>query len=196
MWRRDIFSIRSSVTRPHQLQLKRDPELVQGRERAVALCTELNSTPASDTSKREQITRTLLGRVGDDPFITSPFFADYGTNIYAGHKFYANAGCVVLDCGDVTIGDNVLLGPNVQIYAATHPTDPTLRLEGKENSKPINIGSNVWIGGGAIVCPGVSIGDHTTIGAGSVVTKDIPSCCVAAGNPARIIKHVPPPPVK
>ena len=111
-----------------------------------------------------------------------------------GKNFYCNFGCVILDCARVQIGDNSLFGPHVQLYPATHPTDPEVRLSGKELAFPIIIGNNVWIGGGAIVCPGVTIGDHVTIGARSVVTKDVPPRCVAAGNPCRVIRHLPPPP--
>lgn len=103
---------------------------------------------------------------------------------------YINSDCVILDCGSVRLGNNVLLAPKVQVYTAYHPSDPKLRLTGKELAKPVNIGDNVWFGGGAIVCPGVSIGSNVTIGAGSVVTKDIPDNVVAAGNPCRIIQQV------
>ncbi|CAI5533757.1 unnamed protein product [Closterium sp. Naga37s-1] len=111
----------------------------------------------------------------------------------AGRNVYMNFGCVLLDCNRITIGDDVLFGPYVQLYTAAHPTHPATRLTGVETAHAITIGSNVWLGGGVIVCPGVSIGSHTTIGAGSVVTKDIPDCCVAVGNPCRVIKTVPAP---
>ena len=107
-----------------------------------------------------------------------------------GDNFFANYGCIILDCNKVIIGDNVLLGPNVQIYTAAHPTNAKERLRGMEYAKPIVIGNNVWIGGGAIICPGVTIGDNVTIGAGSVVTKDIPANVVGAGNPCRIVREI------
>jgi maltose O-acetyltransferase len=118
-----------------------------------------------------------------------PFHCDYGCNIYADESLYMNYGCVILDCNKVEIGKNVLFAPYVQIYTAYHPTDPKLRLLG-ELASPVKIGNNVWIGGGAIICPGVTIGDNTTIGAGSVVVKDIPNDVVAVGNPCKIIRHL------
>ncbi len=131
-----------------------------------------------------------MGKIGAQIEIEPPFYCDYGTNILVGNKFYANIGCVILDCNLVEIGDNALLGPYVQIYTAYHPVDPALRLIGKELAAPIKIGNNVWIGGGAIICPGVSIGDNTTIGAGSVVVKDIPYNSIAVGNPCKVIRAV------
>ncbi|MDF2524594.1 MAG: maa, partial [Clostridiales bacterium] len=126
----------------------------------------------------------------DSFHIEAPFNCDYGYNIEVGENFYANYGCTILDVNKVIIGDNVLLAPNVQIYTAAHPVDPSKRLTGKEFAKPIVIGNNVWIGGGAIICPGVKIGDNVTIGAGSVVTKDVPENVVAAGNPCRVIRRI------
>ncbi len=120
----------------------------------------------------------------------TPFYCDYGYNIEVGDNFYANFGCVILDVNRVTIGDNVLLAPNVQIYTAGHPVDPEKRLTGKEYGKPVFIGNNVWIGGGVIICPGVKIGDNVTIGAGSVITRDIPNNTIAVGNPCKVIKSV------
>ncbi|MBL8666794.1 MAG: sugar O-acetyltransferase, partial [Rhodospirillales bacterium] len=109
-------------------------------------------------------------------------------NIRAGDNLYLNAGCVILDCAAVDIGANVLIGPGVHIYAATHPTDPVVRRTGRELAAPVSIGDDVWIGGGAILCPGVSIGDGTTIAAGSVVVRDVPAGVVVAGNPGRVIR--------
>lgn len=171
-----------------------DPELVSMREAAAKLTMLLNSADPSDQHRRELLTREIFGKIGTNPYITSPFHCDYGCHIEAGNNLYLNFGCVLLDCNLITIGDNVKFGPNVQLYAASHPTDPERRLEGDESAKAIKIGSNVWIGGGVIVCPGVTIGDHSTIGAGSVVTKDVPPCCVAAGNPCKVIRMVKPPP--
>lgn len=118
-----------------------------------------------------------------------PFHCDYGSNIFTGDKLYMNYGCVILDCNTVHIGENVLCAPCVQIYTAYHPTSQKLRLSGRELATPINIGNNVWIGGNAIICPGVTIGDNTTIDAGSVVVKDIPEN-VVAGNPCRVIRYL------
>jgi maltose O-acetyltransferase len=118
-----------------------------------------------------------------------PFFCDYGTNIHLGRKCYFNYNCVVLDVCKVTVGDHVLFGPNVQIYTATHPMDATLRRS-QEYGKPVSIGSDVWVGGGAIICPGVAIGSRSVIGAGSVITRDIPDDVFAAGNPCRVVRAI------
>jgi maltose O-acetyltransferase len=130
----------------------------------------------------------LLGAVGEKPVITPPFHCDYGSNIFLGDRVYMNYGCVILDCNTVHIGDDTMFAPYVQVYAAYHPIDPTVRLSGRELAAPIRIGKNVWVGGGVIICPGVTIGDNTTIGAGSVVTKDIPANVVAVGNPCRVLR--------
>ncbi len=167
-----------------------DAELVTQRQRARRLTRLYNSTTEQESERRRQILFELFGAAGSTIEIEPPFYCDYGSNIYAGNGFYMNFGCVILDCNSVHIGENVLCGPSVQIYAATHPTDPEVRLSGLELAAPVQIGNNVWIGGGAIICPGVTIGEHTTIAAGSVVVKDIPARVVAAGNPCRVIKHL------
>lgn len=163
-----------------------DPELSEARRRARSLCRWFNAS--DDEGEQLNILRNLLGRMGEGVSVNPPFYVDYGSNTYLGNKVYMNIGCVILDCADVKIGDNVMLGPNVQIYAATHPVEAIIRIAGPEFAKPIAIEDNVWIGGGAIICPGVTIGRNTTIGAGAVVTKDIPPNVVAAGNPARVIR--------
>ncbi|PIA15414.1 maltose O-acetyltransferase [Coemansia reversa NRRL 1564] len=133
----------------------------------------------------------LLGSVGDDKaIIESPTFFDYGKNTHVGKRFYMNSMCVLLDCARIDIGDDVMFGPSVQVYCAGHPTDPAARLTGLEFAHPVKIGNNVWVGGGAIIMPGVTIGNGVTIGAGAVVTKDVPDNVVVVGNPARIVKHV------
>jgi len=175
------------------LYIAMDPSLVAERTQARALLDKFNSAHPGDFTGKTTILKELLGHIGSDVIIEPPLRVDYGINISIGDRSYMNFGCVILDCAKVDIGENVLFGPNVQLYSATHPTDPQLRLEGKEYALPIRIGNNVWIGGGAIILPGVTIGDHTTIGAGSVVTKSIPPCVVAVGNPCRVIKHVAPP---
>jgi maltose O-acetyltransferase len=167
-----------------------DPELVEARARAHDLCHELALVRPSDTRAIERIVRSLLPHVGENLSITPPFFCDYGWNITLGRDFYCNTGCVILDVAPVSIGDGVLFGPGVQIYTATHPLDPALRAQGLELAAPIRIGHQVWLGGQTILCPGVSIGDKTVIGAGSVVTRDIPAGVLAAGNPCRIIKSL------
>ena len=166
-----------------------DAQLTKERDFAKAMCFEFNHTHPSDKVKRESILRDLLDAEGTF-HIEAPFQCDYGYNIHLGNNFYANFNCLFLDDMAVTIGDNVMFGPSVQVYTATHPLDPVERNSGLEFSKPIVIGNNVWVGGGAIICPGVTIGDNVTIGAGSVVTKDIPSNVFAAGNPCRVIKEI------
>ena len=166
-----------------------DEELVRERNYARNLTFEFNHTRPNEKEKRQQILKQLLNSKGWF-HIEAPFNCDYGYNIEIGENFYANFGCIILDVNKVKIGNNVLLAPNVQIYTAAHPIDPTERLTGKEYAKPIVIGNNVWVGGGTIICPGVKIGDNVTIGAGSVVTKDIPDNVIAVGNPCRVIKSI------
>jgi maltose O-acetyltransferase len=166
-----------------------DSELVKEREYARELVFDFNQTRPTDMAKRKDLLNRLIRAKGSF-YIEPPFHCDYGYNIEIGDNFYANFGCVILDVCKVQIGDNALLAPNVQIYTAAHPTDPKERLTGREFARPINIGNNVWIGGGAILCPGVTIGRNVTIGAGSVVTKDIPDNVIAAGNPCKVIRTV------
>lgn len=172
------------------LYLASDPELVADRLRARNILHSYNSTMPDRTAERSQILKDFFGSLGPDHEIEPPFYCDYGYNIHAGRKLYMNFGCVILDCNKVTIGDNVLMGPYVQIYAASHPTDSSVRLSGRELSAPVTIGDNVWIGGGAIILPGVTIGSNTTVGAGSVVTKNVPDHVIAAGNPCKILKQI------
>lgn len=166
-----------------------DPELVQARERARDLCWDLNATRESENDNRRRILQELLGSGGDSVWMQPPFFCDYGSNIYLGERVYFNFNCVILDVCEVRIGEYSFFGPGVQIYAATHPVHAKLRRT-QEYGKPVTIGSDVWVGGGAIILPGVTIGSKTVIGAGSVVTKDIPDGVVAAGNPCRIIREI------
>lgn len=166
-----------------------DAELVAARERARDLCQELNASRESDQSGRRRIVRELFGQGGDSVWLQPPFYCDYGANILLGERVFFNFNCVVLDVCRVTIGDFTLLGPAVQIYTATHPLNAELRRS-QESGKPIAIGSDVWIGGGAIVCPGVTIGAKSVVGAGSVVTRDIPPGVFAAGNPCRVIREI------
>lgn len=166
-----------------------DPELVQARDRARDLCFDLNGTRESQKAARRAILCELFGRGGETATVQPPFFCDYGTNIELGHSVFFNFQCVVLDVSRVTIGDFTMFGPAVQIYTATHPMNPELRRS-REYAKPISIGSDVWVGGGAILCPGVRIGSRSVIGAGSVVTRDIPEGVFAAGNPCRVIREI------
>lgn len=166
-----------------------DPELIAAREKARDLCQLLNATRESEQEKRRQIMADLFGKAGKNLAIQPPFYCDYGSNISLGESVFFNFNCVVLDVCSVTIGDYTLFGPAVQIYTATHPMDPEMRRRA-EYAKPIEIGSDVWVGGGAIICPGVRIGSRSVIGAGSVVTRDIPEGVFAAGNPCRIVKKI------
>jgi maltose O-acetyltransferase len=166
-----------------------DPELVVGRTRARDLCQDLNATREGDTEKRRAILRDLFAAGGDDVWMQPPFFCDYGSNIRLGKKCFFNFNCIVLDVCLVTIGDHTLFGPAVQIYTATHPLNAELRRT-QESGKPITIGSDVWVGGGAVLCPGVTIGSRSVIGAGSIVTRDIPDDVFAAGNPCRVIRPI------
>ena len=165
-----------------------DPELTELRVRARRLVRELNDLAPGDRAGNERVLGELLGSVGPASFIEPPFRCDYGANIHAGSGLYMNFDCVVLDCGRVDFGDDVLIGPGVHIYAATHPLDPDERAAGPELTRPVRIGSRVWLGGRVVVMPGVTIGDGTTVGAGSVVTRDLPPYVVAAGNPCRVIR--------
>jgi maltose O-acetyltransferase len=166
-----------------------DPELVQARERARDLCHDLNATRERDQNARRTILMQLFGRGGDSVWMEPPFFCDYGSNILLGNRVFFNFNCVILDVCMVKIGEFTLFGPTVQIYTATHPLNADVRRK-KEYAKPIEIGSDVWVGGGAIICPGVRIGSKTVIGAGSVVTKDIPDGVLAVGNPCRVIREI------
>lgn len=165
-----------------------DPELVAGRERARRLCQRLATLdPAEHAPDRTALLGELFG-TATDAFVTPPFFCDYGAHITLGEKVYFNTQCVVLDVCPVRIGSRTLFGPGVHIYTATHPLRADERRRGLESGLPIVIGEDVWVGGGAILCPGVTIGDGAVIGAGSVVTRDVPAGVFAAGNPCRVLR--------
>ncbi|HEX7832442.1 MAG TPA: sugar O-acetyltransferase [Thermoanaerobaculia bacterium] len=166
-----------------------DAELVSGRERARDLCQTLNATRESEQEHRRQILRELFGAGGETVWMQPPFYCDYGSNIELGERVFFNFNCVVLDVCRVRIGDFTLFGPAVQIYTPMHPLNAELRRR-EEFGKPVEIGSDVWVGGGAIILPGVRIGSRTVIGAGSVVTRDIPDGVFAAGNPCRVIRPI------
>ena len=148
------------------------------------------SCPPERWDEQETLLRRILGSAGTDVYIHPPFHCDYGYNIHVGDGFYANTNLTVLDVGQVRIGNGVMFGPNVALYTAGHPVHPETRKSGDEYGIDITIGNNVWIGGNTVVPPGVNIGDNTVIGAGSVVTRDIPSGVVAAGNPCRVLRPV------
>ncbi len=164
-----------------------DVELAEARLRVKRLCEDYSRIDHADRDARLEYMKRIIN-VRESCYIESPFMCDYGFNITVGKYFYANHGCIILDGSTVEIGDEVMFGPYVQIYTASHPLDPEERCSGGEYAFPIKIGNRVWLGGGVIVCPGVAIGDGTTIGSGSVVTKDIPANVFAAGNPCKIIK--------
>jgi maltose O-acetyltransferase len=166
------------------------PELVGERHAAQRLLALYNATDVGDAAGRLTLLRQLFGAVGDNPGILPRFHCDYGYNIRLGRNCFINYNCVFLDCAAIEIGDDLQMAPAVQLYTAYHPLDRAERAAGWEAAKPIRIGSGVWIGGGAIVLPGVTIGDGCVIGAGSVVTRDLPPDTLAAGNPARIVRSL------
>ena len=166
-----------------------DPQLSSERLRCRDLLKRINDTREDQTQERTDLLNQLLG-AETGVWIQPPFFCDYGTNIQLGGKVFFNFNCVVLDVMQVKIGNNVLFGPSVQIYTATHPMEADIRRKWLEFAKPVSIGSDVWVGGAAIICPGVTIGDRTVIGAGSVVTRDVPEAVFAAGNPCKVIKRL------
>ncbi|MEH0664655.1 sugar O-acetyltransferase [Vibrio scophthalmi] len=167
-----------------------DNDLLARRAFVRKKLEEFNQIESSKGDLRAEYIRELFGSVGENPSVSSNFKCDYGTNIKVGKNFYTNYDCVILDCAEVTIGDNCLIGPQVGIYTACHPLDPKERASGKEFAKPISLGHNCWIGGHATINPGVSLGDNVVVASGSVVTKSFGDNVVIGGNPARIIKEI------
>ncbi|WP_281976118.1 sugar O-acetyltransferase [Halobacillus litoralis] len=167
-----------------------DDELIIERSRARQLTNSLNQTKDSENHYRKQLIEDLFGTIEGEMGLEPPFYCDYGYNIHVGEGFFANFNCVFLDVCPITIGKRVLIGPNVQLYTATHPIDRKMRASGLEAGKPITVGDDVWIGGNAVVNPGVTIGDNAIIGAGAVVTKDVPANVFVGGNPAKRIKDI------
>ncbi|HYF64665.1 MAG TPA: sugar O-acetyltransferase [Herpetosiphonaceae bacterium] len=174
-----------------ELYVADDPELFALSQRGRRYMQRFNQASYDQPDEKRAILAEWLGAVGASVWIEGPFFCDYGAHLFLGDHVYFNTGCVVLDSAAVRVGNNVMFGPSVQIYTATHPVLARERIKGPELAYPISIGDNVWVGGGAIICPGVTIGANTTIGAGSVVTKDIPANVAAAGNPCRVIRELP-----
>ena len=173
-----------------ELYVADDPELTADHARAQELLERYNATGHTEQDERDRLLRELLGEVGDGAVVKPPFRCDYGSQISIGARTFVNYGCVILDVVPVRIGAHCQIATNVQLLAATHPVDPEPRREGWEYGEPITIGDNVWLGGGAIVCPGVTIGEDTVVGAGAVVTRDLPSRVVAVGNPARVLRTI------
>jgi maltose O-acetyltransferase len=167
-----------------------DPQLTEERRRARDLCKSLNDSHDNEQELRQRIIGLLFGSAGDAIWIEPPFYCDYGANITLGSKVFFNFNCVILDPAPVVIGSNVLFGPTVQICTATHPMRASERRAWREFARPIKIGSDVWIGAGAIICPGVRIESRSVIGAGSVVTRDIPADVLASGNPCRVVRQL------
>ncbi len=166
-----------------------DPQLAADRKTARALCVKLNSLDPAEAFAKKQLLSALFGqRIDAD--ITPPFHCDYGYNLKLSAGTYINCNCVFLDIVRIVVGKGTIIGPGVHVYTALHPMNPEERKTGREYAKPVTIGSNVWIGGGVIVCPGVTIGDDAVVGAGSVVTRDVPARTFAAGNPCRVIREI------
>lgn len=167
-----------------------DKELIAEMQKAKDLCFKYNNIEPSNMEARTKLIKEILGKTGDNILIQSNFYCDYGYNIKVGKNFYMNHNCVILDGAKVEFGDNVFIGPNCGFYTAGHPIEIELRNKGIEYAKPIKVGNNVWFGGNVVVLPGITIGDNVTIGAGSIVTKNIPSNTIAVGNPCKVIKKI------
>ncbi|NLT53844.1 MAG: sugar O-acetyltransferase [Actinomycetales bacterium] len=172
------------------LYLADDPELAEDARRAMRLMDAFNRLATSDTAGQARILGQLLGAVGEESMIRPPFYCDYGYQIRIGARSFANYNLTALDVAAITIGDDVLIGPNVQLLTPTHPVDPEPRRAKYEAAAPITIEDNVWLGGGVVVLPGVTIGENTVVGAGAVVVRDLPSGVVAVGNPARVVRSL------
>ena len=173
------------------LEFKRgDPELKRQRGAAEELCYAYNTAAPDETEKKQEILRQLIPNAGEGWCIKAPFVCEYGAYVSFGKNFFANCNCKLMDGGLITFGDDVLIGPDCTFVTVQHPTNPEKRRAGYQIFRPITVGNNVWFGAGVTVCPGVNIGDNCTIGAGSVVVRDIPANCVAAGNPCRVIRKL------
>jgi maltose O-acetyltransferase len=172
------------------LYVAEDPELAAALRRATRLADEYNALAPRDPDGAREILAALLGALGEETHVRAPLYVDYGEHLTIGARTFVNFGLVALDVAPIAIGDDCQLGPNVQLLTAYHPTEPEPRRRKLEAASPIVIGDNVWLGGGAIVLPGVTIGDNAVIGAGAVVTKDVPAGVVAVGNPARVVRSL------
>ncbi len=170
--------------------LPSDPELGDGYRRAMGLLERYNASSATDPDGRQALLRELLGSFGVDSQIRPPFHCEYGDQLHVGARCFANFGLMALDCAPITIGDDVQIGPNVQLLTPIHPLEADIRRAGWESAEPIAIGDTVWLGGGVIVLPGVTIGADTVVGAGAVVSRDLPAGVLVVGNPARVIRSL------
>jgi maltose O-acetyltransferase len=175
-----------------ELYIANDPELAAEAARAQELMERYNATRHAEQDLRDRLLRELLGEVGEGVVVRPPLWVDYGSHISIGAGTFANYDCVLLDVAPIRIGAACQLATRVQLLTATHPIDPEPRRVGWESAEPITIGDNVWLGGGAIVCPGVTIGEDTVVGAGAVVTRDLPAGVVAVGTPARVVREIGP----
>jgi maltose O-acetyltransferase len=171
-----------------ELYRANDADLEHERLRARELTARFNACEPADAAGRRSVLDELLGALGEGAWIEPPFYCDYGWNLTLGARAFFNFDCVVLDCAPVVIGDGCLIGPGVQLCAATHPLDPAVRADGLELAHPITLGANTWVGAGVIVGAGVTIGDNSVIGAGSVVLRDVPASVLAAGSPCRVVR--------
>jgi maltose O-acetyltransferase len=172
------------------LYIADDPELARDNLRAMALMERFNGSPAADSGLRQRLLDDLLGGFGEGSKIRPPMYCDYGYQIYIGNRTFVNFGLMALDVAKIVIGDDVQIGPNVQLLTPTHPIDAELRQAKWEAARPITIGDNAWLGGGAIVLAGVSVGENAIVGAGAVVTKDVPRNTIVVGNPARVVRSL------
>jgi maltose O-acetyltransferase len=172
------------------LYIADDPDIAEASARALDLADAYNTTSVRQAPLRRQLLEELLGGIGEGTEIRPPLYVDYGSHLRMGARCFANFGLVALDVAPITIGDDVQIGPNVQLLTPTHPVEPEPRRDKWEAAEPIAIGDNVWLGGGAIVLPGVTIGANAVVGAGSVVTRDVPANVVVVGNPARVVRSL------
>ena len=175
-----------------ELYIADDAELAADFARGQELVERYNALPQARQDERDRVLRELLGEVGEGVVVRPPFFVDYGTYISIGARTFVNFDCVMLDVAPIRIGEACQVATKVQLLTATHPVDPGPRRIGWESAEPITIGDNVWLGGGAIVCPGVTVGADTVVGAGAVVTRDLPAGVVAVGSPARVLREIGP----
>ena len=172
------------------LYIADDPELARDYQRAMALMERFNRSPAGDPGLRRRLLEDLLGSFGRESEIRPPLYCDYGYQLHIGARTFVNFGLTALDVAEIRIGDDVQIGPNVQLLAPTHPPDAELRRAKWEAARPITIGNNAWLGGGAIVLAGVTVGENAIVGAGAVVTKDVPPNAIVVGNPARVTRSL------
>lgn len=172
------------------LYIADDPEIARRQQRAVRLAARYQAAYAEDTDAARPVLAELLGFLGEEAHVRPPLYVDYGSNITIGARTFVNYNLTALDVAAITIGEDCQIGPGVQLLTPMHPLEPQPRRDKLEAARPITIGDNVWIGGGAVVLPGVTIGDNSVVGAGAVVTKDVPANVVAVGNPARPVRSV------